>query len=206
MDKDKKNLGWLKKLMEMDKSNWMILGLVGILLLVIAMPVDKKEEMTGNDSGKKNIEKMKENETEGMRKNTGDYKQELEEELTEMLENMEGVGKVKVMITLKDGGESVVEKDTSDTSNKTEETDKEGGNRSEVALQSQKETVYTGKTEQTPFIAKELNPKVEGVLVLAEGADNTVVKQNISDAVLALFQVDAHKIKVVKMSVQEENT
>jgi len=40
-------------------------------------------------------------------------------------------------------------------------------------------------------------------LILAEGGDSTAVKQNISDAVLALFHVDAHKIKVVKMSVQE---
>ena len=204
MGKGKKTFEWLKKIKEMDKNNWLILGLVGVLLLVIAIPTEKKEETPGGELKKQKMGE-KENQTETGRGQRGDYKEELEEELTEMLQNMEGVGKVKVMITLKDGGESVVEKDSSDTSNKTEETDKEGASRTEIALQSQKETVYDGKTDSTPFIAKELNPKVEGVLILAEGADNTVVKQNISDAVLALFSVDAHKIKVVKMSVQEEN-
>lgn len=198
MGKERKNFEWLKKLKEMDKNNWLILGLIGVLLLVIAIPTEKKEETPIRESKTQKIGE-KENQTETGRVQSGDYKEELEEELTEMLQNMEGVGKVKVMITLKDGGESVVEKDSSDTSNKTEEIDKEGTSRTEIALQSQKETVYDGKTDSTPFIAKELNPKVEGVLILAEGADNTVVKQNISDAVLALFSVDAHKIKVVKM-------
>lgn len=198
MGKERKNFEWLKKLKEMNKNNWLILGLIGVLLLVIAIPTEKKEETPIRESKTQKIGE-KENQTETGRVQSGDYKEELEEELTEMLQNMEGVGKVKVMITLKDGGESIVEKDSSDTSNKTEETDKEGTSRTEIALQSQKETVYDGKTDSTPFIAKELNPKVEGVLILAEGADNTVVKQNISDAVLALFSVDAHKIKVVKM-------
>ena len=202
MEKDRKDFEWLKKLREMDKSNWLILGMVGILLLVIAIPVDKKKE-TKDDAYEVHSTGKEEN-SANAKETTKDYKEELEEELADMLENMEGVGRVKVMITLKDAGESVVEKDSSDTSNKTEETDREGGNRSEISLQSQKETVYAGKTDNMPFVAKELNPQVEGVLILAEGADNTVVKQNISDAVLALFHVDAHKIKVVKMSGQEE--
>ena len=40
---------------------------------------------------------------------------------------------------------------------------------------------------------------VTGVLVAAQGADNSVVSRNIVEAVMALFQVEAHKIKVMKM-------
>jgi len=40
---------------------------------------------------------------------------------------------------------------------------------------------------------------VTGVLVLAEGGDNAVVEKNITDAVKALFGLEAHKIKVMKM-------
>ena len=32
-----------------------------------------------------------------------------------------------------------------------------------------------------------------------EGADNSVVSRNIVEGVMALFQLDAHKIKVMKM-------
>ena len=42
-------------------------------------------------------------------------------------------------------------------------------------------------------------PSVQGVLIIAEGGDNPVVAENIRDAVLSLFPVEAHKIKVMKM-------
>ena len=38
-----------------------------------------------------------------------------------------------------------------------------------------------------------------GVLVCAQGGGDPVVVQNIQEAVMALFQVDAHKIKIMKM-------
>ena len=41
--------------------------------------------------------------------------------------------------------------------------------------------------------------KVTGVLISAKGAGNSVVIQNIKEAVMALFQIDAHRIKVMKM-------
>ncbi len=41
--------------------------------------------------------------------------------------------------------------------------------------------------------------KVTGVLIAAEGADDSVTVSNIQQAVMALFQIEAHKIKVMKM-------
>ena len=49
-----------------------------------------------------------------------------------------------------------------------------------------------------------MTPKISGVLIVARGGDDTAVKQNISDAVMALFQIDVNRIKVVKMKIQEE--
>ena len=40
---------------------------------------------------------------------------------------------------------------------------------------------------------------VTGVLVSAEGAGSAVVVQDIQQAIMALFQIDAHKIRVMKM-------
>lgn len=193
---------------EPDKNRWLIAVLVGALLLVVALPSGTKKE---DQSGKR-----EENTADDMTDNAGTatggtknavsadhYRTQLEEELTEMLQNMEGVGKVKVMITLKDSGERVVEKDRSDSSTVSEETEQDAVKKRETQLQSEETTVYADRETDEPFISKENRPAVEGVLILAEGGEDTVVKQNISDAVLALFHVDAHKIKVVKMSVQE---
>lgn len=42
--------------------------------------------------------------------------------------------------------------------------------------------------------------QVTGVLISAEGGGNPVVVQNIQEAVMALFQVDAHRIRIMKMN------
>ena len=39
---------------------------------------------------------------------------------------------------------------------------------------------------------------------MAQGGDKKTVVRDISDIVMALFHVEAHKIKVVKMSSMEE--
>lgn len=48
-------------------------------------------------------------------------------------------------------------------------------------------------------MASETNPRVEGVLVIAEGGDSSRVKQEIIEAAQALFGIEAHKIKIMKM-------
>ena len=182
-----------------DKNKWLIAVLAGALLLVVALPSGEKNE---KNSGK-GEESVTTAATDSGGTRADSYRRQLETELAQMLEEMEGVGKVKVMITLKDSGERVVEKDRSDSSTVSEETEQEALKRRETQLQSEETTVYADRETNEPFVSKENRPAVEGVLILAEGGDSTAVKQNISDAVLALFHVDAHKIKVVKMSVQE---
>ena len=46
---------------------------------------------------------------------------------------------------------------------------------------------------------------VQGVVVVAQGAGTASVDAKITDAVKALFSVDAHKISIVKMRSQEGN-
>lgn len=48
------------------------------------------------------------------------------------------------------------------------------------------------------FSPGETREQVTGVLVSATGGDNPQVVQKIQEAVMALFQVEAHKIKVMK--------
>lgn len=43
-----------------------------------------------------------------------------------------------------------------------------------------------------------MTPEIEGVLVIAQGGENAVVVQNITEAIQALFGVEAHKIKIMK--------
>lgn len=183
-----------EKLKNIPKNQILIGGLLGVLLLVIAIPVDSGKKKTGDTT---NIEQEK-----GTSEDTdnGVYEKKMERRLKEVLEKMDGVGKVEVMITLKDNGENVVEKDTSISSQNTREGES-GATQSQT--QSQEETVFSQPqgSGQQPFVSKEVTPQIEGILVVAEGGGNSVVVKNISDAVLALFPVEAHKIKVVKMNL-----
>lgn len=191
MKKEKFSLGRLKKI---PRNQLLIGGLAGILLLVIAIPTEKKadtqkgqEQEQGQEAGQGSYEDM------------GDYAKRMERRLKQILGDMEGVGKVEVMITLKDEGEQLVEKDTSRNSQNTQEGSGED-TRTNTQHQSQEETVYSSGNNGEPFVAKEVAPCVEGVLVVAEGGGDSQVAKNISDAVLALFPVEVHKIKVVKMN------
>lgn len=187
----------LDSLKKINKTYLIIAALVGILLLVIVIPVDSGKEETPKTT------KTGES-TSALEQMSSDdaYRKGLERQLKLALGAMDGVGEVEVMITLKDRGEAVVEKDLTRNEEQTKEEDQAGTKRENSVTSSKQETVYAkdGSSDSTPFVAKSINPKVEGVLVVARGADSPVVVKNISDAVLALFPVQAHKIKVVKMN------
>lgn len=183
-----------EKLKNIPKNQILIGGLLGVLLLVIAIPVDSGKKKTGDTTNTEQEKGTSEDTDNGV------YEKKMERRLTEVLEKMDGVGKVEVMITLKDNGENVVEKDTSVSSQNTREGES-GATQSQT--QSQEETIFSQPqgNGQQPFVSKEVTPQIEGILVVAEGGGNSVVVKNISDAVLALFPVEAHKIKVVKMNL-----
>lgn len=185
----------------LKKSDWLIVVLAGILLMIVVLPTGSGKERTriGTETEKTDEAEMKEGRIQEIHQTN-----DMEEKLEGILSQIEGAGEVRVMITYEDGGTQVVEKDEQTAANTTSETDSAGGIRTTNDVQNQKNTVYDeAEGGNTPFVAKELTPKIEGVLVVAAGGDKREVQQNISEAVLALFHVDAHRIKIVKMNRQE---
>lgn len=183
----------------MRKDRLVITLLAGILLLVIALPVSKKgEDALGR--GRETIDAVS-RETGGSI-DTEDYADYLERKLAAVLSKVKGVGRTEVMVTLASGSERIIEKDTNSESESVQETDSQGGSRNTINSSSSQETVYSGgrngSGEGEPYVTKELTPVVEGVVVIAEGGDDAVTVQNITEAVQALFQIDTHKIKVMK--------
>ena len=180
-----------KKIIEKlkKKENLVVIILIGVLLMVISIPTDDKEEW---------VEETEQESQLSQSENT--TVKELERRLEEILSHVEGVGKVQVMITLKSKGERVVEKDL-ESSESTVEDSASGKESSKSRDVTKKETTVTysqGSGSNEPYVIKELEPEIEGVLVIAEGGNSPAVARNISEAILALFSVDAHKIKVMK--------
>ncbi|MBQ4536592.1 MAG: stage III sporulation protein AG [Lachnospiraceae bacterium] len=190
-----------------QKDNLIVLILGGILLFVIALPVEKSTKDSKESYGKSKtggeIEVVKElhADTGGMALAEEEYVLEMESKLEKILSGMEGVGKVRVMVTLSATAEYVVEKDEIYNRSQTNEEDSEGGSRIVTQIEEQQTTIYnTTENVGEPYVIKTLLPTVEGVVVVAEGAGNGEINKNITDVVQALFDVEVHKVKVVKMS------
>ena len=177
------------------RDRWMLLALFGILILVIVWPVGSKSKEADNQVSES---------VAGKEKRTYNYAEQytasMELRLKEILENVDGAGAVQVMITVKNNGEQVVEKDKSYSESKTIQSGDGGQNTTTANTSRSESTVYDRTDSGSPYVVKQLEPEIEGVLVAAQGAGDETVVNEITYAVQVLFDVPVHKIKVVKMS------
>ena len=111
------------------------------------------------------------------------YVNDLENRLIKTLSKVEGVGEVSVVITVDSGMETVL-------ANKTTVSG----------------TGESAKTEETPIIVngktvvvKELYPKVCGVLIVADGANNISVMKRIQQATVSLLNINVGQIEILAM-------
>ena len=189
---------WMNKLKKPKKEQLVVLLLFGVLLVVIAIPTTPDHKTADGESAAISGAQTaaEEADTAG-----GSYEEQLEKRLSAILSQVAGAGRVEVMVTLESRGERIVEKDTPETSKTVEETDSGGGSRVTGEQDWGEETVYyeDGSGGKSPYVVKELEPNVEGVLVLAEGGDSARVKQELLEAVQALFPIEAHKVKIMKL-------
>ena len=136
--------------------------------------------------------------THNLYKITKEHAAYLEEKLKKMLEAVQGLGEVEVMVTLESSEEKIVEKDMTAERSNTEEQDAAGGARTVNTSNTEYRTIYREDTGGDPFVVKTITPKVEGVLVVAEGAGKGNMAGEITQIIQALFGVEAHRIKVLE--------
>lgn len=184
----------LKKLQKMKTETWILLLLAGILIFVLVLPTEKKEKMPETETVS-----FTDMEVSGVEA----YVRDLEKRVEELISEIDGAGKTTVLLTVESAGETILQTDQSLEQRSVNETDSEGGTGNTEELIQSSQTVLFGSGD-TPYITKELCPKVTGIVVAAEGGDNAKVKAEISEAMEALFDVPPHKIKVLKR-VKEES-
>lgn len=130
-----------------------------------------------------------------------DFGEKLEKRLEDILSQIDGVGKVSVMITFDSGSEIVPAFDGKTGETITEEKDTQGGNR-KISQTEQENKLFTYNEQggkQEPLILKELEPAVKGVIVAAEGASDITVKSNIYDGVKTVLGVQPHKVQIFQL-------
>lgn len=188
----------------LKKENMIVFVLLGILLLVIAIPLDSdKDKNNANEVVKKEEDTSERNMAgeEVFMDESMEYCLALETRIEEILSVMDGVGNVQAMVTISTSRERIVEKDEPVNRTTVTESDGNGGKRSTNESSFEYETIYEtdGEGNKTPYVVKQIEPEIQGITVVAQGGGNAIIQKNISDVLEALFHIEAHKIKVVKM-------
>ena len=129
---------------------------------------------------------------------TSDKKEEtLEEKLENILSLINGAGKVDVLITYSNGVEQIPMFDTKQNTTTIQEADKDGGTRKTEEVSNEQNIIFNENGNvKTPVIKQTINPKVIGVIIIADGADNLSVKENLIIAAQATLDVSAHRVQV----------
>ena len=126
---------------------------------------------------------------------------DLEKKLENILSKIQGVGKVKVFINYSQSSETVAMYNENSKVSQTEETDTSGGKRVIESTDSQKDIVFKEENgEKIPITQKIIQPKIEGAIVTAQGANDATTKSNIMQAVEAATGIATHKIQVFEMN------
>ena len=121
-----------------------------------------------------------------------DYCAEMERELAALLSQVEGAGRVKVMLSLKTGPASQYQTDRSVSTSRDGEKESES---------SEERTVMIGRGSayDEPAVVSTAYPVFQGALIVAEGGADPSVRYQLSAAVAALLGLGVDQITVVKM-------
>lgn len=177
-------------------SNLLIVVLVLVLVLVTvsAFKGASPQVVNSNQAGTGKVSEIKSSD------DNMDVENKLEDKLKTTLELIDGVGKVETMVYFESGEEQVPALNVNNSTNYTEENDNAGGTRKTTQTNTDNTVVVTNDGDKTePLIVKTYKPKISGVIVVAEGANDKVVQYKITQAVMNLFDISADKVNVYVM-------
>ena len=175
------------------KEEWIILILAGLFFMIVFWP-DSKEKELKEDEIKQSYEEHKEMDFDT-------YKEQMEKQLETVLKSIDGIDTVNTMLTFATSEEEVVLRNIKNTIETTSEEDSQGGKRTIEAKNYEETACYTQDKgeENTPYITYTVAPKVEGALIVVGGERASLLRTEIVRAVQALFDVESHKVVVIKM-------
>lgn len=177
-----KILGYIKNIIEKNGFNFfIIIGFLGILLLSYdeIIPVNKPKEAISFSMER--------------------YKRDTEAAITQLLSDVHGAGQVKVMVTFESGQENIYawqEKTTQDVQNAS--ADISGRQTDRYTYENEIVLVDNGN-EKIALVEKTMQPAVQGVVVVCEGADDIKVISDITNAVSVALDITSNRICVIKM-------
>ena len=167
----------------------LIVGALCVVSLVFLNFVQEKQQVSKDIQDDNQVTKQEESEEQ-----KSSEKDDLENQLTSILKEINGSGDVSVMITYDNSQEIEPAYNSSSTKETTSETDSSGGERT-VETASENKTLVTSDSSN-PIVIKTKEAKIKGVLVVASGASDPQIKQTLYEAVQTALQISGHQVEV----------
>lgn len=171
--------GKIKQLL-LGKNALLALGLAGILLLGVSeiLPTKQAEPATENTC----VPDVQQ--TERL----------LEQRVQRMVAGVQGVGRVEVMITCKNAGETIY------ALNESSQTQQAADDAQAHSRAYQSEHVFFGAGQRgQPLIEEQLVPQVQGAAIICEGAQSPAVALRVTELVATVLNVPTSRVCVVPM-------
>lgn len=177
----------LKTIFSDDKKIKIIvfIGLLGMALILLS-------SLTPKDRNNKNIN-VAESRDEIVSSDIEleQYTKDMENKLKVLLESISGVGEAEVMINILSTKEYVYADE--EKSNLTRDSEKYSEQK------ESKHIIIESNGKKEALLKKINNPQISGIVVVCEGGDNSVVRENVYKSVSVAFDLPTSKIYVAKI-------
>jgi stage III sporulation protein AG len=196
----KRDMPIFKKIGELfsnKKGTWIIvaIGIVGMLLILLS------EFLPRSDASDKKTSSAPPG-VQTAAQTDVDYTQKMEARLREIVASISGVGQSKIMVTLENSEENVYAQEEKKDVNRTQDTQSGGTTRTQERDNTeQKYLVMQDKNgQEQPLVKTQLEPKVKGVVIVCEGADDLYVQEQVINAVKTAFDIPSSRICITKLA------
>ncbi len=160
-----------------------VLGLAGILLIFLS-------QFIGNGKTASKAEPVQAEDSVA-------YTAALQEQLSALIEQIEGAGKTTVLVTLQNDWETLYVSEEKTNRDSTWQSSGEGT----VSERQTKEESYVlvdGTNGRSALVRTRMEPVVKGVVVVCEGGDNPLTITRILEAVTTALAISSTKVCITK--------
>lgn len=175
-------VGRIKTFVMSDKGRRVLIvgGVVGIMLLVLPELIPSRRI------------------TVAATKTADDFICQTEERLTDLVQNIDGAGACRVMVTLENGVEYVYA--TQERQNTDRQEDVSGDDTRLTQRDDNESSVIVIDTEngREGLLVTEIQPTIRGVVVVCAGGDDAEVRERITRAVTVALNISEKRVCITK--------
>lgn len=134
------------------------------------------------------------------------YEKDLSRSLQQVLEHIDGISQVQVFINFAGSKESTFGLTHEENSKQTTESDREGGRREIMENNSKENYVLLREPGggEKPLLLSESMPRITGVLVVAQGAENSFLRLKVVRAIQSVLNLPVHRIAVLPLGEDQK--